>query len=342
MKERQENPVGVGFGPTILLLTMAMVSCAAPSSEAAASAVSIERGSNGVVMRWSGDQDQYTVLFSETLSAPISWQARAVVGPDATETTATAKRFVFTDETPGSRGFYQISASSGAGTNSAPASSAGPMVSLDFDDGWNSAHDIAFPKLTAAGLKATFYIVTGRMGAGDYMDENKVRDLFRAGEEVGAHTVTHRDLTTLSADDAFAEIKGSRDAIRAMGAGDATAFNYPFGAYDSNIVAMVKSYGFEAARTSDGGYNKKGSMDPFRLKRQGVQNTTAVSDITGWVDTAIAKNVWLVIVFHKVGYGNTQYEITPENLDQVIAYVKGKGVPVVTATEGVRIMTGQE
>ena len=63
---------------------------------------------------------------------------------------------------------------------------------LTFDDGHVSNHDVALPILVEHWLKATFFIVAGRIGKGETMGWKQLRTLHAAGMEIGSHTMTHR------------------------------------------------------------------------------------------------------------------------------------------------------
>jgi peptidoglycan/xylan/chitin deacetylase (PgdA/CDA1 family) len=65
-------------------------------------------------------------------------------------------------------------------------------------------------------MTGTFNVITGlvgRQGALSYMSWEQIAALAAAGMPIESHTVWHRDLGTLSEQDAWGELVGSRDAI---------------------------------------------------------------------------------------------------------------------------------
>lgn len=219
------------------------------------------------------------------------------------------------------------------------------MVSLDFDDGWLSTYQNGLPILDAAGLKSTQYIISDSLqGWAGYAGKTQVLDMQNRGHEIGSHTKTHPELPLLTPAQMQNEIIGSKADLEAAGVSTIKAFAYPYGEWNSTTDSIVKSAGYLAARTSlavDQGFNYKDG-NHFLLKTQSVKSTTPVSQITAWIDQAIANKTWLVLMFHKVQTSgddlNDVYWISPANLQQVVDYLISKNVMVVTASQGAAMM----
>jgi peptidoglycan/xylan/chitin deacetylase (PgdA/CDA1 family) len=135
-------------------------------------------------------------------------------------------------------------------------------VALTFDDGMGDNHATALPLLRELGVPATFYVATGLAGlpnpwlapeSGErMMDAAELRALVDAGMELGAHTVTHPDLSQLSYAACIEEIGRGRDELEAMTGVRATTFAYPFGAYGQAGRRAAEDVGFDAAVTANG------------------------------------------------------------------------------------------
>lgn len=218
-----------------------------------------------------------------------------------------------------------------------PAKFAQGFVTLSFDDGTRSIYDNAIPILNNAGLKSTQYIISGRFSFSGYVTQEQVLSMKNAGHEIGAHTRTHRNLTTLSASEMQSEIAGSKQDLENIGAGPITNFAYPFGSYNATVRQKVIDAGFIGARTSDGGWNLK-TQDKFTLKRQGVEGNTTVAQVQQWIDQAVAQKTWLILVFHRIDNSGQQYSTTPERLSQIVNYLKQNEVPVKTMGQGLQLM----
>ncbi len=78
---------------------------------------------------------------------------------------------------------------------------------ITFDDGYLSQYTHAKPILRALGWPGVLYLEGKNLGPGG-LTRHQVRTMIAAGWEVGAHTLTHPDLTTV--DDATLEAGGRR------------------------------------------------------------------------------------------------------------------------------------
>ncbi len=123
-------------------------------------------------------------------------------------------------------------------------------IALTFDDGYADAYSAALPLLQQHGFVATFYIVSSFIGWPGYMDWSELADLHAAGMEIGAHTVHHRDLTTLSTESASAEIALSGQHLADGLQIEIHSFCYPAGKFNASVAALVREAGFMSATTT--------------------------------------------------------------------------------------------
>lgn len=138
-----------------------------------------------------------------------------------------------------------------------------PVV-VSFDDGYPSHYQTAAPIMEQYGWK-------GLLNADwKVLDESprllaQVRLLAAAGWEMGSHSVSHPDLTTLSPDQLEEEVAGSRAMLHERLGVAIDFFCYPAGRYDDAVVAAVEAAGYRGATTTDPGLARMG--EPYRLKR---------------------------------------------------------------------------
>ena len=164
----------------------------------------------------------------------------------------------------------------------APALGGSTIVSLSFDDGWND-QETAYSALAAHGLTGTFYVNSGTIGSPGHLTWSQLESLNAAGNEIGGHTLSHPDLTTLSAGEAQHEIGDDRENLLSHGF-VVNNFAYPFGAYDSNsgngpldVTSIVKGCGYASGRAAYGLRNitatddarpyatSTSPLDPYRI-----------------------------------------------------------------------------
>lgn len=147
------------------------------------------------------------------------------------------------------------------------------LVALSFDDGMDDNHAVALPLLRARGIRATVYVVSGLVGSPNpwidprsgarMMTDAELLDLVAAGFEIGAHTVSHPDLSTMGFDACLSEMRRSRAALEQLTGRPVTTFAYPFCRYGDDALRAAQAAGFTAAVTCEG----RGAWRPFELQR---------------------------------------------------------------------------
>jgi peptidoglycan/xylan/chitin deacetylase (PgdA/CDA1 family) len=147
------------------------------------------------------------------------------------------------------------------------------LVALSFDDGMDDNHDVVLPILREQGLRATVYVTTGLIGRPNpwlapeagarMMTVDELRDLVAADFEIGAHTVTHADLSQLDFESCLREVRESRLVLERLLGVPVRTFAYPTCRYGPAALAAVQTAGFSAAVTCQG----LGSWHPFELQR---------------------------------------------------------------------------
>lgn len=146
-------------------------------------------------------------------------------------------------------------------------------VALTFDDGYDDAFTAALPIMQRYGMRATFYIVNTFVGQPGYMGWEQLAALRDAGMEIGAHSLSHLNLTTLDQAMANDEISRSKAELGGHLGITVTSFCYPAGFYDASIEALVQAAGYSNATTTrwDNDYS-----DSFALPRRRVAGGTSL------------------------------------------------------------------
>lgn len=157
-----------------------------------------------------------------------------------------------------------------------------PIV-VTFDDGYLSQYMHAKPELRRLGWPGVLYLEGKNLGPGG-LTTRQVRRMIDAGWEVGAHTLTHPDLTTVDDASLAREIAGSRALLRRRLGVPVTAFCYPAGRNDARVRAAVKAAGFTTATTVEPGIARPGD-DPFALPRIRVNGTDSPQTVLEHVRT---------------------------------------------------------
>jgi peptidoglycan/xylan/chitin deacetylase (PgdA/CDA1 family) len=159
-------------------------------------------------------------------------------------------------------------------------------VILTIDDGERSGYDIARPVWIALGMRATYCVTTGWIGAtpaerqGNVMVWNpEIQQLYAEGFAIEAHSITHPNLTQIPLIQAAEEISGSRISIQQHLGSTVHFFCYPggHGAYTESVRELVRQAGYEAALAAwfDGIANTATS-DIWALPRLLISETNSV------------------------------------------------------------------
>lgn len=192
-----------------------------------------------------------------------------------------------------------------------------------FDDGCMTQYTYAKPILDSFGFKGTFFVVNSLLtddlpGILRYGTWNQFRSMALEGHEIGSHTETHPDLTTLINGDTTTpgtllyELHHSKITI------DQKIFNqkcitiaYPNLAYDSNVVDKTKQF-YESARaggsypndsslTDSGFYNMRGYQEYFNSPRDSIQDDMdELQDCETYVQNSINYGQWGMLGAHEV------------------------------------------
>lgn len=150
-----------------------------------------------------------------------------------------------------------------------------PIV-FSFDDGYEGQVRDALPALRRLGWPGVLNLVLQNLP--DIGGTRGAKRLVAAGWEIDSHTLTHRDLTTLSDPDLRRELRGSRARITRLLGQPASFFCYPSGRYDARVVQAVHDAGYLAATTTDSGYAKP-TGEPYALARVRVEGDTSPAQL---------------------------------------------------------------
>jgi peptidoglycan/xylan/chitin deacetylase (PgdA/CDA1 family) len=138
-------------------------------------------------------------------------------------------------------------------------------VALTFDDGYEDFYTTAWPLLKKYGFTATIYIISGKID-GNYMTWDQIRELQKAGIQIGAHTVDHVDLSKATPASQAFQIDTSKQTIEEQIGVPVNAFCYPSGKFNPLTIQLTRTARYSNATTTEPGSVHVGD-DPFTLHR---------------------------------------------------------------------------
>lgn len=126
------------------------------------------------------------------------------------------------------------------------------VVILTFDDGWESQYQNAKPILDKYGFKGTFFIVCNYIEKDNLrMSWDDVQSLKQAGHDIEAHTMNHKNLNKLSAQDLNYELSESKRCLDSHGINSTImATPYNEGWNNSTVIQNIARY-YELARNGN-------------------------------------------------------------------------------------------
>jgi peptidoglycan/xylan/chitin deacetylase (PgdA/CDA1 family) len=214
------------------------------------------------------------------------------------------------------------------------------VVSITFDDGFQTQYDYAFPILQASGIKATFYVITARINTSSYMTFAELVTLQNNGHEIGSHTDHHYDLPDIPEWQMRQELQVSQQTLRSWGL-SANNFAYPDFLRTAYTDLVVHDY----YRSSRGG-----QVPPFIIQlptslfllpaQQGdYGNSKDLPTIKALVDDAYNSNGWVIIAFHNVipNGGTSQNTISSASFTSFLDYIKNRGVATLTVDQALKL-----
>ena len=103
----------------------------------------------------------------------------------------------------------------------------------------------------------------------------------REGMALGAHSMTHRALATLTPRELTFEIVPCRGVIAQRTQVNTRLFSYPYGLFDDRVKEIVRAAGYTAAVAMDPGLNAAG-VDPWALRRVNVPASLPAETFAAW------------------------------------------------------------
>ena len=171
---------------------------------------------------------------------------------------------------------------------------------ITFDDGDMSVYRHAFPILKKYDVKAIIFLICGYIGKCDTWDISplglrsshvgwdEICEMKEWGIEFGSHTMNHRNLTRLNADDISFELAESKRMLEAR-IGKVRCISYPFNRVNGQIVRLARKYGYQY------GFGGRGQND-LLIRKEAVY----ITDTPRSLDIKIRERPFLFYRYERV------------------------------------------
>jgi peptidoglycan/xylan/chitin deacetylase (PgdA/CDA1 family) len=205
-----------------------------------------------------------------------------------------------------------------------------PLVSFTFDDVPASAYTNGAAILEQYGVRGTFYISTGILGAMDthwrVIDREQVAALHARGHEIGCHTFSHIEIDRLDARAMDEECRRNREALHELCAGiEVTNFCYPFGRVSLPRKLQLKRH-FDSCRGIYEGINA-GVVDLALLRVIELYDRTLTREkLERVLRETRERNGWLIFYTHDVAEPSSWIGCSPRLLHETVAAAQAENM----------------
>jgi peptidoglycan/xylan/chitin deacetylase (PgdA/CDA1 family) len=197
-------------------------------------------------------------------------------------------------------------------------------------------------RLAESGHEYKVEAIAPAAARGFVLTWERLRALAGQGHEIADHTVSHPYLPLLDTANIIYEVEKCREDLLAhLGPKHTRSIECPYGIEDGRVLALVNpEFPFVRNGISDkfireilrGDPGEPTSADREYVQWQrGPLADTPLEEMTGWIDTAIKNNAWLLLVFH--GVEGVGWEALPgERFKTYFDYIKARDARLWAAT----------
>lgn len=137
---------------------------------------------------------------------------------------------------------------------------------LSFDDGYLDNFTHAYPLLREQGMTAAFYIITGMVGEENRLTSAHIQEMATKGMSIGSHTVSHRELGMMGAEEAANEMSLSRLYLEGLLQRPVNFIAYPKGSYNEFTAKIANEAAYNGGFSISYGTCSH-TCNPYALKR---------------------------------------------------------------------------
>lgn len=122
-------------------------------------------------------------------------------------------------------------------------------IIITFDDGYGDAYQ-GYLTLIENNFIGIFYLIANKIDTPGYLTTSQIKEMTQSGMVVGSHTLSHPNLTSITAERARSEIFESKTRLESIIESSVIDFCYPAGKYNQATIELVQEAGYKTAVTT--------------------------------------------------------------------------------------------
>lgn len=213
------------------------------------------------------------------------------------------------------------------------------LVSVTFDDGWESIYSSGAPLLDEYDIPTTQYILPGEFDSRNYISKQQAKSLQKAGHEIASHSMSHPLLTEVDDTRMRYELTESKKMLAELGLTGSTAhFAAPESAVNPAITKAISetyashrnTFGDIENGVDENDVNIRTNFMRYDIIGYTVRTDTTVEHIKSALDYAKRNNGWLVLVYHQLDDSGTKYSVKPADFEKHLQLIRDSRVKPAT------------
>ncbi len=209
-----------------------------------------------------------------------------------------------------------------------------PLITVTFDDGWESIYTTGLPLFQKHGIPTTQYVLSGVFEDSNYLTIEQVKALKKAGHEIACHSIDHSDLTAQTNDMLIRQLQDCKTVYERELGTPVKHFASPYGRSNPDTISAIKKL-YSSHRNTNGDITTNGVSDqdvnvkkyfnPYNIHAITIRRETTKEQLQQAIDYTVANNGWLVLNYHEVEEGESTFGLDSRTLDaQLIAISQAK------------------
>lgn len=220
-------------------------------------------------------------------------------------------------------------------------------VLLTFDDGYADNYTTVYPMLKEFGMKATFFVFPNGLGRQHMMTREQIKELSDSGiVSIQSHSLSHANMTKLSASQQEYEMKESQRQIREITGKSPFAITYPEGGYTNTTLSIAaKYYHFGICA---GGNRWKISDAFYTIPRYRMHRSTTMAQFADYVDQSVSRiftdvsaSRWSTPYIEQVYSANYMRGTSGDTFQPYKTLTRAESVQILYALAGKPAVSGQ-